>query len=284
MKIGFAFRALAGLFCSLSLISFIHGAELNDPLSRQGPHSYRRGPWFIVETTDFEVFGRDLKQAKEAAEHCDVIRERLQKRWIGGVAQQEWSPKCKIVIHSNLAGYMLAAGRGAEKTVGVSQIERRGNSILRRIDVRGDKRDWATAALPHEMTHVVLADRFADRAIPRWTDEGMAILADTQIKQSLHARDLREGFARRTTYPLYELATLSSYPAADRWGVFYGQSASVVRFLTKRAGSEQFVRFVELAMEAGYDKALQNVYGIDDIGELDRLWRSSELRNRSSDS
>ena len=50
-------------------------------------------------------------------------------------------------------------------------------------------------ALPHELTHLILADRFSPRQVPRWSDEGMAVLADPAEKQRLHLRDLRQALA-----------------------------------------------------------------------------------------
>ena len=48
---------------------------------------------------------------------------------------------------------------------------------------------FAPTALSHELTHVVLADRFAGRQPPRWFDEGIATLADSTEKRALHHRD-----------------------------------------------------------------------------------------------
>lgn len=82
------------------------------------------------------------------------------------------------------------------------------------------------------MCHVVLADRLPDA--PLWLDEGIAILVDPVAKQRLHERDLRLGPKRGTAFSAEELLSLKTYPSAERWGVFYGQSASLVRHLLAR--------------------------------------------------
>lgn len=280
-------RGSAVTFASWSAVCFVFASNAFasdgiSPEAGQIEKSYRKGAWFVVETADFQVFGREsYQETKKTAANCMNTRDRLREYWLGEGSREKWAPKCQIVIHANLAGYRQAAGRGSDSTVGVSKIERRGEKVLRRIDLRGDHPDYLAAALPHEMTHVVLADRFAGNQIPRWTDEGMAVLADPRSKQVLHARDLRDGFARRTTFGVHELATLSTYPAADRWGVFYGQSVSVVAFLVERGGSQRFVDFVESAIANGYDKALRTTYGIPNLRELDRVWRVSVTRPRT---
>ncbi len=71
---------------------------------------------------------------------------------------------------------------------------------------------------------------------------------------------------------MVELLTLEDYPAAQRWGTFYGQSASIVEFLVAQKSPADFVKFVRLSLERGYDKSLREVYEIDGIADLDRRW------------
>ncbi len=49
-----------------------------------------------------------------------------------------------------------------------------------------------TAILPHEVTHVVLADLFTTQQIPRWADEGIAVLAEPNAEQEIRAAELQE--------------------------------------------------------------------------------------------
>ena len=48
----------------------------------------------------------------------------------------------------------------------------------RQIIVRGDKPAEIKRVLGHELTHVILADRFPTKQIPRWADEGIAVLSE----------------------------------------------------------------------------------------------------------
>ena len=66
-----------------------------------------------------------------------------------------------------------------------------GRTVLRRIDVRADASDWSNAALPHELTHVVLGERFGGHALPRWADEGIAMLSESREKHRERVANLR---------------------------------------------------------------------------------------------
>ena len=72
--------------------------------------------------------------------------------------------------------------------------------------------------------------------------------------------------------------TLEDYPAAHRWGTFYGQSASVVDYLVNQKSPADFIQFVELALEQGYDVSLRQVYGIAGIAQLEQDWQAQARR------
>ncbi len=230
--------------------------------------------WHAVETANLRILNYGPHAVtREVAEGCEIARQQLARKWLGGSVQpNRWNPKCDIVVHPTEDAYLREVGRGAGNTVASSLIDRKhGKIALRRIDVRSTQSNWQTAALGHELTHVVLADRFPARALPRWVDEGAAILADSIEKQSLHRKDLQGAVAGRTEFRLLELITLANYPDAKHWGTFYGQSASLVEFLVSQAGEERFIEFVETALELGYEPALTQVYRFG-IPELERRW------------
>jgi hypothetical protein len=169
---------------------------------------------------------------------------------------------------------VAAVGRGSERTVGSSlnRVEK-DRVVSRRIDLLGGQTDFLTAALPHELTHVILRERFMKTKLPRWADEGIAILADTEAKQGRHFKDLQDAIAGRTTFSVAALVAMDGYPRSDRFGAFYGQSASLTEFLVSRKTPATFIQFIERADSDGYDKALEQYYGISGLADLDRQWR-----------
>lgn len=233
----------------------------------------RQPTWVILETDSFRVSSEGAEHsARHVARHAETLRAELAQKWLGA-RQAPWHPKCQIVLHASRGSYTSAVGRGSESTIGSSAVTVAGGAVTaRRIDLLSQG-DSPAAALPHELTHVMLQERFAKSTIPRWADEGLAILADDVAKQGRHRLDLQTALARRATIDLAALLTSDDYPAADRWGAFYGQSASLTDMLVSRGTPQRFLDFLERALSAGYDRALFECYGIRSVAELERLWR-----------
>jgi hypothetical protein len=228
--------------------------------------------WRVHKTASFRVFSTSGKQAEQIAAACECLRLSLTEKWLVQKADEPWQPCCDIVVHPSQHSFIGAVGRGPGQTSGCSTIRvDKGRILARRIDLRCDNCDPLTAALPHELTHVVLTDRFLDHPLPRWADEGIALLADSPTKQARHERDLRTVISTGSRIPLASLVRMNEYPAGHV-AAFYAQSSSVVRLLVDRATKATFVDFVEYAMKHGYDVALQNTYGLRNIDELERLW------------
>src|SRR4051794_25818627 len=123
----------------------------------------RLGRWFIVETASFQVCCTDQEATAESlARRAETLRVELSTRWLGDcpATASAWNPKCQIVLHPDLSSYVAAVGRGGEHTVGSSFVKTEDAHIAsRQIDLLATG-DFVTAALPHEMTHVILRDRF----------------------------------------------------------------------------------------------------------------------------
>lgn len=232
-------------------------------------------------TENFEIWAQGSVQDLEGlGERCETLRSELRAKWFGSKpGDGAWSPRCVVVVHSDAASYLRAVP-GGERTVGSSLVDfNRVSVTMRRIDVRGDREDWITSAMPHELTHVLLADRSIRAAPPRWAEEGLALLADPVEKQAGHDVDFRLALHRRGQFRLVELLTLEGYPSPERVTTFYGQSASLVRFLAAQGKPAQFVDFIEQATTVGHDAALRSVYQIDGVAALETAWLRSLSNN-----
>jgi hypothetical protein len=162
------------------------GARAADESASQSPartdevrKSYETNGWLIQETASFRVVcRRTAADAARLPQACEALRRQLQETWFGEVTG-DWSPRCEVVVHPTTAGYVKELGPGSEQSSGCSTIDiEKGRVARRRIDLRTDAEDWMISALPHELTHVILADKFATKQIPRWADEGMGILSE----------------------------------------------------------------------------------------------------------
>jgi hypothetical protein len=234
------------------------------------------GAWLLRNTDNFCVCCPSGMDPAAFGQSCESLRQELTKKWLGDAAsEQSWSSRCYVVVHPTLASYLREVGQGGNRTLGSSLIKTdAGRVTSRRIDLRGDVADPLRAALPHEMTHVILADAFAGEHLPRWADEGMAMQADPRDKLRLHSRDLNAAVVEQSLFRVPELFAEADYPAGDRRAVFYAESVSLVSCLASRRAPAEFVSFIHRAGKQGYDAALRDIYGIHDVGELEHLWRS----------
>lgn len=130
----------------------------------------------------------------------------------------------------------------------------KGRILTRRIDLLVSEHS-GLPALAHELTHVVLADRFGGRQPPRWVDEGIATMADPTEKRMLHYRDCHHALRSGTALRLIEVLDLEQFTSAQQVPAFYGQSLSLVHFLSEQVQPQTVIDFAEAAMDHGYDFA-----------------------------
>lgn len=240
--------------------------------------TYQSSGWLVQETPSFRVFcSPNLPEAKRLPEACEALRLQLHETWLGGDADH-WSPRCDIVVHSTVAAYVRELGPESRQSSGCATLDiKLGKIVKRRVDLRADAADWLTTALPHELTHVVLAAHFSDRQVPRWADEGIAILAEPATKQAARRVAMQKALARTSRFAAGDLMSQREYPTGERRDAFYGQSASLVAFLIERDSPEKFLDFLHAGQRLGFEQALVDVYQIKSLADLDARWRPQLL-------
>ncbi|MBI3864952.1 MAG: hypothetical protein HY290_24005 [Planctomycetia bacterium] len=205
---------------------------------------------------------------------CETLRRQLQETWFGK-ASGNWSPKCDIVVLPTVSEYSRTLGPGSEQSSGCASLDIEHEQVVkRRIDLRGDADDWLSAALPHELTHIIVADRFTKRQIPRWADEGMAILAEPLAKRARRSAAMQHALARQRPQTAGELMAIGQYPSGDRRDAFLGQSASLVAYLLEQGSPDKFLEFVERSATHDYDRALADVYQIASRNRFEVAWQA----------
>ena len=122
----------------------------------------------------------------------------------------------------------------------------------RKVLLRANHPQILAAILPHEVTHVVVADLFTDQQIPRWADEGIAVLAEPESEQNLRAADLRESLSSGQVFDLRQLMSIET-PDAKDWSLYYAQSVSLTRFLVDQGTPEQLIQFVRESGRKGIE-------------------------------
>jgi hypothetical protein len=236
-----------------------------------------QGAWKIAESPNFQVCSlTSAAEAESVARRCEQVRRDLIDTWGLAESAQPWSPKCQVILHRTTGHYGAAVGGSFAGTYGSSLVKpSTGTIAARRIDLRTNVEDYLTAALPHELCHVLLADRFRNRVAPLWYDEGIALLADTEAKQRLHERDLHDGIRRHIEFSVADLVTTQEYPPGERMGVFYGQCAALTRYLRQVGSAEQLHEFAIRSGEVGVNLAARACYEFTGAEDLEINWRQS---------
>lgn len=239
--------------------------------------SYSVGSWLVIETSNFRVYSRLAEpEAVELAGLCESHRTELQGVWLESSKVSAWAPKCGVYLHPSSSDYNRALGHVGDRSVGSTRLNYdHGRPTERRIDLRADAADWSIGALPHELTHVVLGDVFGGISIPRWADEGMAMLAESSAKKRLRMASLKHSTASRVGFSMSSLLAVQGLPEPHLRDPFYGQSAALVSLLVAERGSKHFIEFVRKSQTSGQTDALHEVYGFATSDDLQHLWDRS---------
>jgi tetratricopeptide (TPR) repeat protein len=233
--------------------------------------------WPEVETANFRVIYHDSRElAEQAARVAEMTRAMVSRKWFGE-EPQPWTPKCTIFLYPNADFYARQTGKAKDSPGHSTLLAERPNLervVKRQIDLHCDVADMLTHVLPHETTHLVLYDRFGRHDLPRWADEGMAILSEPREKVERYLKMLSSLRARHELFSVSELmAFRDTYPEQRRATSFYVQSISLVEFLSaQKGGPRAFTRFVRDGLEHGFEAALQRHYGFRDYKDLETRW------------
>lgn len=128
----------------------------------------------------------------------------------------------------------------------------------------------------HELAHVALEDAVGGRAVPRWFNEGFAVLASGETS----FMRMQTLFTATVSDNLLSLAQLErSFPSNEsEASIAYAQAADVVRFLVKREERHRFRGLVSRLRDGEtMDSALLNSYG-EETATLESEWRDEVSR------
>lgn len=226
-----------------------------------------------IETPNFQVIhlAKDRELAVSLAQAAEAARAAESKRWGSAEPSPPWTPKCEIVLFPTAQVFGRETYQPPESPGFSSMGMNSGQIVLRRVHLRADHPNLLKAILPHEVTHVVLADHFLQQPIPRWADEGMAVLAEPLAEQAVRAADLEEPLKSGQLFRLADLTAMDS-PDPKFWNLYYAQSVSLTRFLAETGSPSQLVRCLQKSQTIGLDQALRQVYSISGLDDLQARW------------
>jgi hypothetical protein len=113
--------------------------------------------------------------------------------------------------------------------------------------------------------------------VPRWADEGGAVLSEDEPERNRHDSICRQILnTPGRAMPLRRLFALREYPS-DVMSL-YAQGYSVANFLVGATSRPAFLAFVAHGMQYGWDSAAQVHYRYQSVEELEQAWLN-HLRN-----
>lgn len=123
----------------------------------------------------------------------------------------------------------------------------------------------------HELAHVALEDAVSGRAVPRWFNEGFAVLASGETS-FVRVQTL---FTATVSDNLLTLAQMErTFPSDEsEANIAYAQAADVVRFLVRREDQHRFRGLISRLRDGEtMDSALLNSYG-EETSAIEHEWR-----------
>lgn len=228
--------------------------------------------WAVSETASFRVLHNQAPEfAERVARVAEKTRSEMGQKWFGGFGE-DWNPKCEILLYATAQDYSRASGV-PPTSPGHSEVSTEaGRVVRRRVFLHCDDPNLLPAVLPHETTHVVLAGQYGDRPVPRWCDEGVAVLSEPAEKVERHLRQLARSRQDGQLFSLRQLMQLDEYPDPRYISAFYAQSVSLVDFLAAERGPRVFTEFMRDGLRGGYEAALEKHYGMHGFADLERRW------------
>jgi hypothetical protein len=207
---------------------------------------------------------------EQIAQQVGVYAERYRKEkallWLGR-EMPPWGQPCPLRVTVTRGG----AGGATSFAFDNGQV------LHQQMHIEGSLERLLNSVLPHEVTHTVFAYHFRC-PVPRWADEGGAVLSEDDIERNRHDQMVRQILNSGRAIPLRRLLALKEYP--NEVLALYAEGYSVTNFLVSKSSRPAFLNFIAdgMRMGVGWDAALQKHYQIRNVEELEQDWHT-HLRN-----
>lgn len=236
---------------------------ISPPLARvpDEPPADRVEQMVAISTTNFHVSAPSARIARLIGDVAERARKDVAVAWLGKELAP-WPKPWPIRV-------TLGKGSG-----GATVFDFTERPIHGEMNVEGELDRLLADVVPHEVTHCVMADYFK-APVPRWADEGMSILNESEEERSRYPQVTRDILNAGRGKQLKALFPRRDYPANDVLA-FFAQSYSVTAFLVEKKDRPTFVKFVADGMkEEGWDAAAKTHYGFANLNDLERAWIDS---------
>jgi hypothetical protein len=215
------------------------------------------------QTTNFEVEAPTKEIARTIGETAEKHRKKLAVAWLGRELPA-WPSRCPIQV-------TISLNKGGGATTFAFD---RGQVLSQEMKVHGTLQRLVDNIVPHEVMHTILACHFR-QPVPRWADEGAAILIEKNPDREASSQKLPELLETDRSFSLRRLFDLRDYPPDVI--VLYSQGYGVTKFLVEKKGRPTFLNFVARGMKDGWDTAAREYYGYSDVERMEVAWLMKSL-------
>lgn len=219
-------------------------------------------------STNFVVEAPTPQIAEQVSKWAEYYRREKAVQWLGQ-PMPNWPTPCPLRVRVTQSG-----------ASGATSFNFSGGGVWQTMEIEGPLERLIYSVLPHEVTHTVFAHYFG-APVPRWADEGGAVLSEDQLERDRHDTMVRQILNAGGALRLPRLFTLKDYPRDPRdVGALYAQGYSVSNFLVGLSNRQTFLSFVAHGMQSnfGWDNAARTYYHFQSISELEQAWLA-DLRN-----
>jgi hypothetical protein len=216
-------------------------------------------------TTNFYVEAPTPQIAQQVGVYAENYRRQKAIEWLGH-EMPAWPEPCPVRVT------ITKGGAGGATSFAFD----RGRVLGQNMNIEGSLDRLLASVLPHEVTHTVFAYYFRT-PVPRWADEGGAVLSEDTIEKNRHDYLVRQILnTPGRPIPLRRLFSLHDYPGDVM--ALYAEGFSVADYLVSTGGKPAFLAFVAHGMNYGWDNAVQTYYRYNNVDKLEQAWKA-HLRN-----
>ena len=209
------------------------------------------------QSTNFTVHAATPQIAQHIGQWAEFYRKEKAIQWLGREMPQ-WPEPCPVRVT------ITPGGAG-----GATTFSFMGSHVSQYMNIEGPLDRLKDSVLPHEVTHTVFAHYFR-RPVPRWADEGGAVLSEDDLERGRHDQMVRGILNANKAIPLQRLFALTEYP--QDVGSLYAEGYSVSAYLVGLSDRPSFLNFVAHGMQYGWDSAAQTHYHKSSVKDLENAW------------
>ena len=210
-----------------------------------------------VRTANFVVEAARQDDAEEFARLAEIYRKEKALDWLG-YEMPRWRQPCPLRVTIQRSG----AG-------GATTFDFNGREVYQEMHIEGERGRLLNSVLPHEVTHTVFAHHFR-QPVPRWADEGGSVYSEDDVERARHDKLVVQVLNSGRGIQLKALFRLKEYPRDVM--TLYAQGYSVSRYLVEKSDRPTFLNFVAAGMQKGWDAAVNEFYGFQNVDDLEAQW------------